>query len=103
MTLLRRLLDTADFQKQPQILAQRVLTMLKNMHEQTDLLTELFTHADDDLTCQDSVALRFHNLEVRMLAVQAKAQAGTEQGATTQALLRLGRRLWRLAQVRIIS
>lgn len=99
MTLLRRLLDTADFQKQPQVLAQRVLTMLKNMHEQTDLLTELFTHADDDLTCQDSVALRFHNLEVRMLAVQAKAQAGTEQGATTQALLRLGRRLWRLAQV----
>ncbi|MFV3383463.1 MULTISPECIES: NEL-type E3 ubiquitin ligase domain-containing protein [Pseudomonas] len=99
MTLLRRLLDTADFQQQPKVLASRVLDMLQNMHEQTDLRAELFTHADDDLTCQDSVALRFTNLEVRMLAIQAKAQAGTEEGATTQALLGLGRRLWRLAQV----
>lgn len=99
MTVLRRLLDTADFQKQPKALARRVLNMLRNMHEQTDLRTELFTHADDDLTCQDSVTLRFTNLEVRMLAVKAKAQAGAEAGAQTQALLELGRRLWRLAQV----
>lgn len=99
MTVLRRLLDTADFQTQPKWLAKRVQNMLENMHEQAELRTELFLHADDDLSCQDSVALRFHNLEVRMLAIRAKAQVGTEAGATMQALLELGRRLWRLAQV----
>lgn len=99
MTVLRRLLDTADFQTQPKWLAKRVQNMLENMNEQAELRTELFLHADDDLSCQDSVALRFHNLEVRMLAIRAKAQVGTEAGATMQALLELGRRLWRLAQV----
>ncbi|MDI6934790.1 NEL-type E3 ubiquitin ligase domain-containing protein [Serratia sp. Se-PFBMAAmG] len=95
--LLSRLLETADFQQQPVALASRVFTMLAAMEAQESLSIELFAQAGLPVTCQDSAALAFSDLELRLLVWQARydAQAGGEESA----LLRLGRQLWRLEQV----
>jgi len=95
--LLQRLLGTQDFLVQPRTLARRVLGMLENMQADPGLREALFAHADDELTCHDSAAWRFNNLEVRMLAARARADAPAS--GQRDALLRLGLRLWRLDQV----
>ncbi|MFJ4345675.1 NEL-type E3 ubiquitin ligase domain-containing protein [Pseudomonas sp. NPDC089401] len=96
--LLGRLLETADFQHRTgaRYLAHRVLNMLQAMRRDVVLRGELFDNASQ-LTCQDSVALRFTDLELRLMAWQAEADA--LRGDRQQALLRLGRQLWRLEQV----
>ncbi|MDH0300747.1 MULTISPECIES: NEL-type E3 ubiquitin ligase domain-containing protein [unclassified Pseudomonas] len=95
--LLTRLQETSDYQHQRRNLANRVFGMLTSMRDHPGLSQELFLHATEDLTCQDSVALCFSNLELRMLVWQASREA--EAGNQEQALLRLGRRLWRLDEV----
>ncbi|KHL76379.1 hypothetical protein PpSQ1_00345 [Pseudomonas putida] len=96
--LLNGLTQTADFRTPAGAsnLAVRVLDMLQVMADDAGLRTELFINARD-VTCQDSVALRFSDLEVRVQVweAQQEAQAGNQE----QALLRLGRRLWRLDAV----
>ncbi|MBH3428125.1 NEL-type E3 ubiquitin ligase domain-containing protein [Pseudomonas alkylphenolica] len=95
--LLGRLLDTADFRRRSEALADRVFTLLQWMREHASLREEIFSQVTQQLTCQDSVALCFSNLELRMLVWRARldAVAGDQQGA----LLHLGRQLWRLDQV----
>lgn len=93
--MLGRLLETADFQQNGQALANRVFTMIRAMNEQASLREELFNQVTQNLTCQDSVALCFSNLELRMLVWQAQFMADNQQDA----LLHLGRRLWRLDEV----
>ncbi|WP_460418926.1 NEL-type E3 ubiquitin ligase domain-containing protein [Pseudomonas sp. microsymbiont 2] len=95
--LLGRLQETSDYQRQRQHLARRVFSMLVAMRDHPTLARELFQHASEDLTCQDSVALCFSNLELSMLVWQARMQA--QAGDQQDALLRLGRRLWRLDEV----
>ncbi len=94
---LTRLLQTADFQQRPVVLARRVFGMLGVMCEQESLRAELFAQASLPVTCQDSAALAFSGLELRMLVWQARTGVGGE--AEQPALLRLGRQLWRLDEV----
>ncbi|MBA5707581.1 hypothetical protein DT037_10905 [Pseudomonas fulva] len=100
--LLERLMDTADFQHRTgaRYLAGRVLTLLRAMRDSSDLRVAMFSDAEQ-LTCQDSVALRFSDLEVRLRVWQADAQA--QQGDQEQALLHLGRQLWRLDEVERVA
>lgn len=94
--LLNGLTQTADFRSPAgaRDLGDRVLIMLQAMDEDAGLRTELFANAQA-VTCQDSVALRFCDLEVRMRVWQAEHDDAAA-GDTQQALLRLGRQLWRL-------
>jgi hypothetical protein len=99
--LLGRLLDTADFTQRAEALADRVFVMLQAMRDHAGLRQELFSQVTRQLTCQDSVALCFSDLELRMLVWRARVDAGAEgqQGA----LLHLGRQLWRLDEVERIA
>lgn len=93
--LLERLRETADFRQNGHALANRVFTMIRLMYGYTSLREDLLTHATETLTCQDSVALCFSNLELRMLVWQAQYAVEGQQ----RALLSLGRQLWRLDEV----
>ncbi|MBA6114628.1 MULTISPECIES: NEL-type E3 ubiquitin ligase domain-containing protein [Pseudomonas] len=92
--LLGRLLDTAEFTQNGEALAERVFTLLQAMRDHASLREALFNQVDRQLTCQDSVALCFSNLELSMLVWRARADAGV--GDQQGALLHLGRQLWRL-------
>ncbi|WP_313643781.1 NEL-type E3 ubiquitin ligase domain-containing protein [Pseudomonas sp.] len=96
--LLEGLLSTAEYRQPrgPLALARRVMDMLKVMHEDGTLRASLFSSAHQ-LTCQDSVALRFADLELQVLVW--RAEHGAAAGQREQALLRLGRQLWRLDEV----
>lgn len=96
--LLNGLTQTGDFRSPAGAanLATRVLQMLRAMDDDDALRQELFGHAQA-VTCQDSVALRFSDLEVRVRVWEA--QHGAMADAQEQALLRLGRQLWRLEMV----
>ncbi|MNZ58853.1 E3 ubiquitin-protein ligase ipaH3 [compost metagenome] len=93
--MLRRLLETADFQQSAQALANRVFTMIRAMNDHASLREALLNQVTQNLTCQDSVALCFSNLELRMLVWRAESSADNPQAA----LLYLGRQLWRLDEV----
>ncbi|MFJ4456273.1 NEL-type E3 ubiquitin ligase domain-containing protein [Pseudomonas sp. NPDC089392] len=96
--LLERLMETADFQSHTgaRYLASRVLEMLRAMATSTELCESMFSNAAR-LTCQDSVALRFSDLELRMMVWRAETDATA--GNQEPALLRLGRQLWRLDEL----
>jgi len=93
--LLRDLLGTTEFQQRSgaQNLANRVFVLLRAIVEAPLLREELFSNAEA-LTCVDSVALRFSDLEVRTLVWRAQQHPGS--GNLQNTLLRLGRQLWRL-------
>jgi len=97
-SLLHALTHTADFASPAgaRDLARRVLEMLQVMEEQPTLRQELLASASA-LTCHDSVALRFTDLELRVLVW--RAEQGVVDGGREQTLLRLGRQLWRLDAV----
>lgn len=96
--LLTGLTETADFRSPAgaRDLAYRVLDMLQAMDADAGLCNELFACARD-VTCQDSITLRFSDLEVRLLVW--RAQQGNVGGNRERALLYLGRQLWRLEAV----
>lgn len=96
--LLQGLSATADFDSPAgaRDLAFRVLEMLRAMDADSGLREELFAHARN-VTCQDSVTLRFSDLEVRLLVFQAEQESAVGNGE--RALLDLGRQLWRLEAV----
>lgn len=96
--LIERLMETEDFRHLTgaRYLAGRVLELLRAMKGSDELRDLMFNDAEQ-LTCQDSVALRFRDLELRLLAWRARVQA--EEGGQEQALLRLGRQMWRLDEV----
>jgi len=97
MLLLRQLQQSAAFRRQPRVLAHRVYRMLQRMQANERLREELFEHVDDGLTCQDGHLWRFSMLEVRMKAWSVAEEAGA--GDVQAALLRFGRRQWRLYMV----
>lgn len=99
--LLGRLQSTSDYRQRPAVLAERVFAMLEAARVHGDLRQALFEQAAQTLTCQDSVALSFSNLELRMLVWKACAEAGS--AGEQAALLRLGKQLWRLEQVERIA
>lgn len=99
--LLGRLQGTSDYRQRPAALAERVFSMLEAARAHGDLRQALFDQAAQVLTCQDSVALSFSNLELRMLVWKACAEAGA--GGEQAALLHLGKQLWRLEQVERIA
>ncbi len=96
--LLTRLMETAEFRQPTRapLLGIRVLDMLTAMQADPALCQELFQNALQT-TCQDSVALRFSDLELRVRVHRALATAAS--GDRQSALMRLGRQLWRLDRV----
>jgi len=99
--LVRRMQETAEFRSRRQALANRVWTMITAMRDHATLREELLRRASEDLTCQDSVTLCFSNLELRMLVWRARMDAAA--GDQQQALVTLGRGLWRLDEVERIA
>ncbi|MNM07946.1 E3 ubiquitin-protein ligase ipaH3 [compost metagenome] len=94
--LLQRLSATADYQQRGPALASRVFAILQAMRDYAGLREELFSHSRVQ-GCQDSAALCFANLELRMLVWRARGAASAD--GQESALLRLGRQLWRLDEV----
>lgn len=94
--VLRQLLRSEGFRRNPQAMAYRVLGVLRAMADDPVLRRQLFDVANDEWGCQDGASWCFDNLEVSMLVYRAQTDA---QGHPEQALLHLGRRLWRLEEV----
>lgn len=97
--LLHRLQDSADFSNDARALGLRVWAMIEAIRAHSTLGEELFALAGSDLTCQDSAALRFSALEVRMLVWQARITAEATAVSEESALIQLGYQLWRLDEV----
>ena len=94
LSMLATLLRSAEFQRAPQALADRVCTMVEAVAEWSSLREELFSEVTE-VNCQDDAALCFSNLEVRMLVWQAQQSSDNQ----AEGLLHLGRQLWRLDEV----
>ncbi|HDS1819189.1 TPA: hypothetical protein QEM96_003872 [Pseudomonas putida] len=94
--VLQQLLQSADFHINAQALAQRILAVLQAMAKEPALRQALMDIANDEWGCQDGATWCLSNLELNVLVWHARAEA---QGNTEQALLNLGRRLWRLDEV----
>ncbi|MFK0310957.1 NEL-type E3 ubiquitin ligase domain-containing protein [Pseudomonas sp. NPDC090233] len=94
--VLRQLLLSADFRINAEALASRVLALLQAMGEEPALREQLLSVANDEWGCQDGATWCLSNLEVNVLVWRARAEG---QANSEQALLRLGRRLWRLDEV----
>ncbi|MCX2891028.1 NEL-type E3 ubiquitin ligase domain-containing protein [Pseudomonas sp. DCB_BI] len=94
LAVLTTLLRSAEFQRAPQALADRVCTMVEAMAEWSSLREEVLSEVTE-VNCQDDAALCFSNLEVRMLVWQAQQRSDHP----ADGLLHLGRQLWRLEQV----
>ncbi|WP_312931826.1 NEL-type E3 ubiquitin ligase domain-containing protein [Pseudomonas sp.] len=101
--LLSRLRQTAEFNQANATLVPRVWSLLEAAVEHPDLGEELFNLANLPLTCQDSAALSFSSLELHMLVWQARLSARSGAVSEQQALLHLGRQLWRLDEVQRIA
>ncbi|MFS0827404.1 NEL-type E3 ubiquitin ligase domain-containing protein [Pseudomonas phoenicis] len=101
--LLDRLRQSADFIRPEAALGQRVWALLDALHASPDLADEVFALANVPLTCQDSAALCFSGLELHLLVWQALQRARNSAGSEVQALIQLGRQLWRLDEVERIA
>ncbi|MDZ5601929.1 DUF6543 domain-containing protein [Pseudomonas sp. RP23018S] len=96
--LFGQLQRTADYRRSPGHLSQQVWSMIAALSHDADLREAIFSRANDPLTCADSVAERFSDLQVQVLESQANAHATTDTSRGAR-LITLGRRLWRLNQV----
>ncbi|MDZ3991322.1 NEL-type E3 ubiquitin ligase domain-containing protein [Pseudomonas sp. Teo4] len=94
--VLHQLVLSVDFQTAPRALAFRVLALLRAMNADSALREELLNVSNDEWGCQDGAAWCLSNLEVSILVWRARTQL---QHSQEQALLTLGRRLWRLDEV----
>ncbi|MFJ4348538.1 NEL-type E3 ubiquitin ligase domain-containing protein [Pseudomonas sp. NPDC089401] len=96
--LLGDLAQTRDFRLVPEHLTEQVWALLRAIDEDSALRLRVFEQAAMAVTCVDSVAGRFSDLQLLMLTHQAShGGAGPER---RDALLGLGRRLFRLDEVR---
>lgn len=96
-SLFGELQRTADFTQAPEHLTRQVWTLIDAVAGDADLREQVFRRANEPLTCEDSVAERFSDLQVLVLEAEANADAAyQERGAR---LITLGRRLFRLARV----
>lgn len=95
--LLGQLRDTSDFEQQHAVLLARVWSLLAALDGDAALREQVFVRANEPLTCEDSVARRFSDLQVQVLVAQTTAQAAADERGTQ--LLALGRQLFRLERV----
>jgi hypothetical protein len=94
--VLRQMLRSADFVRQPGNTAQRVHKVLDEMATNPDLCQALVDVANDEWGCRDGATWCFGNLEVEILVWHANRGDGALNEA---GLLRLARQLWRLDEV----
>ncbi|WP_017906385.1 NEL-type E3 ubiquitin ligase domain-containing protein, partial [Pseudomonas asplenii] len=99
--LLGRLGGSADYLKTRSDLTRRVWQVLEAAGENGELRRELFDLAANPLTCVDSAAQSFSQLEVRVLLARARALA--IGGDEPVQLLKLARGLFRLEQIDAIA
>jgi hypothetical protein len=94
--VLRQLLRSADFMRQPGNMAQRVFTVLDEMASDPELCQALVDVANDEWGCRDGATWCFSNLEIEIRVWHA-SQGDAASGEL--ALFRLARQLWRLDEV----
>lgn len=99
--LLEELRQSADFMQGYDELRARVWALLRDVSESTDVREAIHTLLNDERNCADAVSLMFSDMEVLVLTRRAYALATPE--ATEQALVELGRGLFRLQQVEDIA
>ncbi|MGE7992713.1 NEL-type E3 ubiquitin ligase domain-containing protein [Pseudomonas sp. NPDC089554] len=95
--LLGQLRTTSDFQQQHEVLLERVWSLLEALDGNAALREQVYARANEPMTCEDSVARRFSDLQVQVLVAQTTAQAAEHERGPQ--LLALGRQLFRLERV----
>ena len=95
-TLLGRLEDTSDFSQARDYLHARVWALLDALEGNAELRQQVYTLARLPTSCENSVADRFSELQVRLLVDQAERATLHERGND---LLALGKGLFNLEQV----
>ncbi|NVZ61716.1 hypothetical protein HX867_06430 [Pseudomonas gingeri] len=99
--LLGRLGGSAEYMKTRTDLTRRVWKVLEAAARDSQLRSELFDLAANPMTCVDSAAKNFSDLEVRVLLNRARSLASGSDDPTE--LLRLARGLFRLEQIDAIA
>ncbi|WP_449432208.1 NEL-type E3 ubiquitin ligase domain-containing protein [Pseudomonas putida] len=94
--VLRQLLHSADFVREPGNMAMRVFNVLDEMSRNRSLSDALIEVANDEWGCRDGASWCFSNLEV---AIKVWHAGQGDVRSTEAALLRLARQLWRLDEV----
>lgn len=97
LRLLSDLRGTADYRNQRADLQRRVWQVVEACEQDSQLRETLFELAAQPRSCSDSVALNFSHLEVRVLA--HRSAAGRSASEAQNALVQLGRGLFRLDEV----
>jgi hypothetical protein len=94
LRILNGLQETADFQNSAhrEVLTSQVWDLLNAMDADAELTQDIRSIANEPVTCADSVAERFADLQVRMLVAKAERSAPGQQDE----LLKLGTGLFRL-------
>ncbi|MFK3775365.1 NEL-type E3 ubiquitin ligase domain-containing protein [Pseudomonas sp. NPDC089406] len=100
LKLLGLLEHVRDYTEARQALGQRVWALLEGLRDSTGLRTQVFTLANTPLTCTNTVAERFAELQVRLRVDAAERDTRHERGND---LLALGRGLFRLERVERIA
>ena len=96
-SLLGALERTREYQLSPEHLTGQIWKLLRAIDADSELRLQVFEHAGMAVTCVDSVASRFSELQVRMLVQQvSRGDAGQ---AHVSEMLGLARRLFRLDEV----
>jgi hypothetical protein len=97
LRLLSDLRGSADYRDRKADLQRRVWAVVEACEQDSQLRQTLFELAAHPRSCSDSVALNFSHLEVRVLVHQSAAGRG--EGEVQEALVALGRGLFRLDEV----
>ena len=95
--LLGELRRTSDYQRTPADLAEQVWELIGFLADNPSLRDGLYAWANQPRTCSDSVARQFSDLLVHRQVVEVENRTGIEDAG--EALLELGRKLFRLDQV----
>jgi len=94
--LLGRLRETADFKRSRENLRGRVWTLLEALEGSPELREQIFARAHLPTHCENSVADRFSELQLRRMVYQAEHNTLRERG---NELLAFGQGLFKLDQV----
>jgi len=95
------LLDTREYHNQPRDVQARVWHIIEACEQHAEVRTRLFEQVSGPRTCSDQFLMTLSELEVGALVARANAQSAGLH--TEQALVSLGRSLYRLDRVNAIA
>ncbi|MNP52015.1 hypothetical protein D3C76_1463770 [compost metagenome] len=95
------LLDTREYHDHPRDVQARVWHIIEACEQHAEVRTRLFEQVSGPRTCSDEFLMTLSELEVGALVARANAQTAGLHGE--QALVSLGRSLYRLDRVNAIA